>query len=306
MELFEFFKNNGDLNKNKFLNLLIVNFFDFYNEKNATDFKSISEMLSTYIEDEKDKIYVTSMITKYINEFGLYTDDGKYDSVISLKPTAASAPTIAYIQANCLNGINMSNYFRNMFFSYTVLPQDKRELIIFKEKYDTVTRAIEREKTVFFTTYNGNDCLLKPYAIKRAKQEMFNYVIGQVDDKPMSFRLSKMQNVKVADAREPFTDEMISNFERIIENGPQYAFAGSHETCVELTDEGISLFKRIYTNRPKPTKIEGNRYYFTCSDSQLYFYFNRFGSEALVLYPDTLKEKLEQYYSSASKRYSVK
>ena len=52
------------------------------------------------------------------------------------------------------------------------------------------------------------------------------------------------------------------------------------------------------------SKIEGNLYYFDWPELQLEEYFIRFGRDALVLKPKSLKEKIRKYYYYGLREYS--
>ena len=52
MELFEFYKKDGTLNRNEFLNRLIVNYYEIYTQNNETVLESIKEKLSMFLSSE--------------------------------------------------------------------------------------------------------------------------------------------------------------------------------------------------------------------------------------------------------------
>ena len=91
--------------------------------------------------------------------------------------------------------------------------------------------------------------------------------------------------------------------------GSAYAFDEGKETCVLLNKAGISSFKQIYFGRPKVEKKEetgdGNyRYYFNCSQYQLYLYFRRFNAgEAFVECPKELQDKIRIFHEKSLDTY---
>lgn len=56
------------------------------------------------------------------------------------------------------------------------------------------------------------------------------------------------------------------------------------------------MFTKIFINRPKSYKIEDDVYYFEASINQLFRYFSRFGSDALVLNNEKLSNRLRKFY----------
>mgnify|MGYP007070047720 CR=1 FL=1 len=82
------------------------------------------------------------------------------------------------------------------------------------------------------------------------------------------------------------------------------------KTCVKMTAAGQGSYRMIYTGRPAPDRIEPNAedgtalYYFSCSQEQVYRYFLRFNvGEVSIMYPDSLKQRLHDYYREAMKAY---
>ena len=55
--------------------------------------------------------------------------------------------------------------------------------------------------------------------------------------------------------------------------------------------------------RPVPVSVEGDIYTFDCSANQVLYYFERFGSEALILSPKRLGIFMRNYYYFALKKY---
>ena len=308
MELFEFFKKDGSLNKNEFYNTLIVNYYEQYEENQSAIFShiidSISKRSSLSETEAKD---IASDILQYVDVRTYQLDKQKYDVSIAMKPTRKSSDDIDYIQ-NCLLGNStLSNYFRNMFASYSLLPQDKREMIIFKENFELVKKAIEEDRKIYFTTSsNETPHIVSPYAIANSREELFNYLICQYKDFPYSFRISRIRQIKVLNESREFADQMIEVFDNMIKYGPQFSYEVKKPHVpikVKLTERGEYMFRKMYLHRPQPYKIEDGIYYFDCSRMQAYQYFSRLGSNAIVLEPKDLTGDLHKFYSMAERRY---
>ena len=308
MELFEFFKKDGSLNKNEFYNTLIVNYYEQYEENQSAIFShiidSISERSSLSEAQAKD---IAADILQYVDVRTYQLDRQKYDVAIAMKPTRKSADDIDYIQ-NCLLGNStLSNYFRNMFASYSLLPQDKRETIIFKQNFDLIRKAIDEDRKIYFTT-SANDAphIVSPYAIANSKEELFNYLICQYRGFPYSYRISRIRQVKVLNESRDFMAQIIEILDDMIKYGPQFSYDVKKPHVpikVKLTERGEYMFRKMYLHRPQPSKIEDGLYYFDCSRTQAYQYFSRLGSNALVLEPEDLNEDLHRFFSMAERRY---
>lgn len=321
MQLFEFFKKDHSLNKNAFLNTLIINYYESYQDSNSRIFEKIKEVL---LEKNSCKVNeigeVAFAILKGVREQSDSSEKEKYDQTLSIKPTRASRKTIEYIQNFLLEQMTMSQYFRDLFTSYSKLPQDKREQIIFKEQVEVIQEAIHSKRKLYLAVKPGlskqqsekgakskpnNQHIVCPYAITGAKEELFNYLLAEKDGKPFSFRLSRLEKVIMRNEELHFSEGMETIFEKMVEYGPQFAFEeqDGQEICVYLTQEGRRSYERMYVHRPRAIRIEGNHYYFDCSQNQIMQYFFRFGSSARVKAPKELAARMKEKHFLAWKRY---
>ena len=304
-DFFEFYKKDRSLNKNDFLNTLIINYFDSYSHNDNILSEKLQQVFADRLKDD-DITDVTSKLLTAVKDYQFSADDSRSDVTISIKPTKKSAGIIDFIQANYLDNVSLSGYFRNMFSSYCLLSQDKRERIIFREKFETISRAINENKMVYFTTaINTERHEASPCAIARSQEELFNYMICVYNSSLFSFRLTRMQNVRILNKPASFTDEQIELMEKM-KKAPQYAYNRKVEICVKLTHSGERLFNRIYSYRPKPINVVKDLYYFDRSEQQIYHYFFRFGRSAKVIYPESLKLLMYKDYSAAAKEYAPK
>ncbi|MDE6667716.1 MAG: WYL domain-containing protein [Clostridia bacterium] len=306
-EGFEFFKKDGrTVNKNALLTNLVVNYY-----------KNFAGQQTDLLDFLKNKISATAKVAENslnglcfdlcekLNERSAAPNGEKFDKLVSFKPTKESEPIIDYIESYCLMGRTLSEYFRSMFASYVALPQDKREIIIFKPQYDAITKAIKEQKRIFFTTRRGHtkktECA--PYAIATSKEEMHCYVLN-ANKTCTPVRLSRIVSVTQLAADATFTPTQIALFEKMKTYGPQFIYrTDDSEVLVELTAKGIDKFKRIYVHRPIPTKVENNYYYFNCSRSQIVQYFIRLGADAKIIYPQNVRDEVFNYHRRACNRY---
>ena len=298
-DFFEFYKKDRSLNMNDFINTLIVNYFESYHEDDTHLYDAIKNILSDDASDKAGEIITA--IKKYQFEYD------RKDRAISIKPTRKSSGIIDYIQSDCLYNMSLSAYFRNMFSSYCLLAQDKREEIIFRDKFAVIEKAIEENKNIYFTTSKSKDRhVASPYAIAHSQEELFNYLLCVYNNQVFSFRLTRLQNLRVLNEPAVFTDEQKEMLEKMRVGAPQFAYNKIEEICVRLTERGISMYNKMYSYRPKPIKVIKNLYYFDCSASQIYHYFFRFGRQAEVLYPSNLKQLFMQDYANAARTYMPK
>ena len=308
-EGFEFYKKDGrTLNKNALLTRLIVNYHRRFAAEQEELFSFLKQKLAPVQADAKGIDEICFAVCERWNERRAAPDGEKFDVPVSIKPTRESEPVIDYIERYSLAGRTLSEYIRGMFSSYAALPQDKREEIVFQPQYDAVTKAIREKKKVYLTTRKGAEkgTEIAPYAIARSKEEMHLYVIG-AQRACLPVRLSRITAVTILTADAVFDERQVALAEKMIRYGPQFFYRfDEEEVLVELTERGMDKYQKIYVHRPVPVKVEGNRYYFCCSHSQIVQYFVRFGGDAEIIYPEKMREDICFFHRRALAKYRKK
>ncbi len=307
MELFEFYKDNGELNKNLFYNTLILNYYEKYLENENKLLKHITTTIKEYTTLQKDDLNLLACDIIDKIQKANFESDQKFSVTASVKPTKMAEKAFDYIEEYLLTNTSISNYFRNLFVSYTALPQDQREKIIFKNQYETILEAINNKKKIFFTTKKGGRGRHEssPYIITNSKEELFNYLLAVYKNRAYTFRLSRILDVTILKEDIVITDEQKSIFEKMIKYGPQYSYGENEleEIVVKLTPRGIEQFKSMYIHRPTPDRIDGDLYYFNCSYTQVLQYFVKLGRNACIISPISLAQNLKEFYFSGYNAY---
>ena len=193
-----------------------------------------------------------------------------------------------------------------MFLSYLSIPRSKREEIIFKDTYESINKAIAESRLLSFTS-RGHDhkAIVEPYMIATSKEEQFSYLLchDQRQKKNRSFRMSRLSNVFITshtfNKDQKIEDELVRKGLR----SPHSMSADIH-AVVQMTERGKQMYTMIVKNRPYVTYIDGDLYHFDWPEMQLEDYFRRFGKDAVVISPSSLKSKLKNYYSRALEAYS--
>lgn len=303
MELFEFTKNDGSLNQNLFYTTIITNYYETFNLKQNKLIKIIKTKLNeeTNLKDQKI-LDIANDLSMEIIKFDLTNNNALSDKSIAIKPTKSSIKAIDYINNYLLLNSSISAFYRTLFLSYTKEPQDIREQIIFKDKYEIIIEAIKEHKQLFFsTTKKGVKHEVSPFILTKSKEELFNYLLALENNIISSFRLTRIEHITIINKQTTFSEKDIFLFNKMCEYGAQYELTklDNEEIIVDLTDTGLLMYKNIYLHRPIPTKIEGKRYYFNCSYTQIFQYFTRFGEFAKVISPIKLKEQINNFHKNA-------
>lgn len=306
-EGFEFFKKDGrTLNKNALLTKLIVNYHGKFTQDQEELLTFLRRRIGAELQNSEARLNALCFdLCERLNERNAAQSGEKFNVLISLKPTKESEPILEYIEQYCLSGRTLSEYFRSMFASYASLPQDEREKIIFKPQYDAIAKAIADKKAVFLTMNNGRESKLEvaPYALSRSKEELHLYLIA-AQKSCLTIRLSRILSVRQLPTDAVFTERQKEIAEKMIKYGAQFTFRpNEQEVVVELTAKGMEKYKKIYVHRPIPVKVEGNRFYFECSYVQIIQYFIRFGYDAKIVAPQTVRDEICWFHRNALRQY---
>jgi hypothetical protein len=304
-ELFEFTRDNGTVNLNGFLKELIVNYFEQYRSDNdellgnlVNELSSVKALRSKEASDLANRI-----INTYINNKEPQT--GK-STVITLTAGGMSYEIIRIIENNLLKDNSLSGYMKDMFLSYLSIPRSKREEIIFKDTYEAINRAINENRLLSFNSRGfERKTVVEPYMIATSKEEQFSYLLchDQRQKKNRSFRISRLTNVFIT-SNTFVRDKSIENeLTRKALRNPNSMSKDTH-AVISMTERGKEMYKMIVKNRPYVTYIDGDLYHFDWPEQQLEDYFRRFGQDAVVVSPDSLKSKLRGYYKRALEAYS--
>ncbi len=306
-ELFEFTKKDESVNLNAFLKTLIVNYFDRYRNDSDNLLSNIRQDLTsiTSISEADASMLADRIINTYIKND---RSKNKQTSAVTLTVSGSSYEIIRIIENNLLKDTSLSQYLKDMFNSYLSIPRSEREAIIFKDAYEDIERALREHRILSFTNTSAGEShtfLVEPYVIAPSKEEQCNYLLckDRVSRISRTFRISRLRSVFVTADTFPIDAATQKELQEKAIRSPQSVSMPIH-AVVRLNKFGIKKFRLITKNRPSVSKIEGNLYHFDWPELQLEDYFKRFGKDAMVLEPASLKESIKKIYYYGLKEYN--
>ena len=309
MSTFEYYKKNGEINKNGFINTLLKNYFAIYDS-------NVNKQIDAYTKILKEHIYQDNKVTEIVNSLISSNDllpfetNKNIETSISLKLTNSNYSIFRVIENKYLSYQSISSFFRNLIESYLSLPKYKREQIIYLPTYELLMDAINDKRKIKIYLKNDNERDIFPYKISTNKEEIYNYLVGLTFAKEKytvsSIHLSRIEYIYLLKEKYDLSEENKEKLEKVIENGAQFPYTNPCLAKIKLTKEGQRLYKKKYVNRPSAEKIEDNIYHFNCSFDQLVLYFFSFGKDAKVLYPEYLNTILKKKYLAAYNSYEEK
>ncbi len=317
IELFEIFKDNKNSepmkgNTNAFLNRL------FNGYKYKEEMEKFAKLLDTYPMTTKDiRKLIDMMLNNEAHHHGNNTEDNLEKKRLSFKPTQKNYTTniSEEIDKNCPHDMSRSGFICKILKLYFKKPLYQRERIIFQSEYENISCRCQKKCIKFYNLSDNQWYTVMPYKIFLGKEQMFNYVFCYGLDenntiKNYSFRLSRMSQIQGTSLFIPCPEDIEKNFSLTQSLGASYAINTPPEkSCVLLTKKGLSSFRHIYFGRPKIEKKESApngcfRYYFNCSEEQLYRYFRRFNpGEAIVESPPSLRDRIIDFHKKSLEVY---
>lgn len=309
IESFNYIDKNGKPRRNSFINTIIVNYFEQYEINENKNKEDMENVIYNHFPNHSKKD-----IDKLIKEF-LEVANNRQESkdkdkkiTFALKPTKQSSSTINSIMFKYSVNTSTSGYIRELIHSYTKLKRVDREIIIFKDIYDEVLKAINLNTTsIVKIKSSGKTYEVSPYKIMRDKSGLENYLLALgSDDRPYSFRLSNLEIASCTVTKQkPMSKDIIDSFNMSYERGlPVVGLITDYQYVdVKFTKDGMNLFSRLGINKPSYERIDDTTIRFHCTENQIYIYLKSFGDNAKVLSPDSVKNMLIEFYTKAIDNY---
>lgn len=314
-EQFEIYKAGSEtINLNRFLSMLITGYYYGYKQEQNETAKAIREIIETHLQSNREKEELTEQIMEHVIMPEVSRRKGKQSVPISLKPTYDTDQIITEINQSLVGtGDYLSQYLRRMLMSYCEKPIYEREKIVFREKVEFLEEACLQGRVISFTTIYNPKAIhhVLPYELTHGSEERFNYLLGQEYSKTLhknlavAYRLCRINRPSFSLSTGTLEEPVRRYLEKSKKGSPQYAINEDLETCVRLNEAGQQSYKMMYFGRPIPQRLEKEEdgsmlYYFQSSQDQLFRYFVRFNaSEAEVLYPEQLRDRLRIFYENA-------
>lgn len=221
-------------------------------------------------------------------------------------------------------GQKPGHYVRALLEEYTKLPHYLREEIIFKPFLDEAKNAIDRHYILKVTTENGICFSIKPHSIMTDPLSMFHYLIGynanydknNIDNtnsftsEIISLRISRLISVEqqYSSSGKLTETELATLSKELKTKGVQFITSKKHEIQIWLSDDGIKKYESQAHLRPPVLRKSANDehiYYFECTDSQILFYFFKFGQDAKIISPPELAFQFKKQYKEAYELYDI-
>lgn len=338
MEVFDICrKKNGEINKNDFISRIIVNYGDEFRNNLVDSYNKIKDVLKeSWITKDSDYDLVVSNLYNVIEKDKSDKASG-HDNVIPFRPQIKNDNLMDELNDVSIflseHNMSISDYFRSMLNEFCKLPSNDKERILLSSVYKVIEKAITNKRSINIEvlikkdkSIDKIDTVCSPYALLPSRDTGFNYLLAVSEDTIRVFKLSDITYVTIDKAPYIIPENLREELKNRKRN-PEFAYDSLVDIYVLLTDRGVTMLHRIKTLRPSGREIDDKNlpkeiskivkkvrksfddklylYRFTSSKKQAEFYFERFGKNAIVVYPTELNEIIKNYYSDADRYYNL-
>jgi hypothetical protein len=322
-DIFNFFHDETQRNLSGFLNTIIKNFYEISVASISYEVDRLSDQLEQVFLDQKLQTYDKQTKKAFMHQMISVLEKELLSQVQSYPKGEGRKFRINNENLELLEDSiedvyyqgSLGLYLKAMFEEYARKPYFEREKIYFKDYVYIIERAIEKSTLLKITLENNRKFYVSPYQLVMDKSATFNYLVGysipvgeekSKIERMSSFRLSRIIDMKQIRSKSgKITLEQQKKLETELNlKGPQFLSSDSIEIKVKLTKKGIEKYRSQINLRPNYTHIEdGDIYVFHCTEVQIQYYFFKFGKDAVILSPLSLKERFKRYYESSLSNY---
>ena len=209
-------------------------------------------------------------------------------------------------------------YLKILLEEYAKLPPAKREEIYFFETVQDIREILSKQNSDLLITSGKRSFLVEPYEIAADSLQTHLYlscysaentVDGIYKYKPASFRISRITKYRKTskNPENPLTPEKIKALEEEIKmKGIAFLLADSIRATIRFTKNGLQKLQAQSYLRPIHIEKKLEQVYIvTATERQLEAYFLKFGKDAEILEPVSLRERFARHYREAAALYST-
>lgn len=220
----------------------------------------------------------------------------------------------------CYQG-KVSRYLKAVLEEYCSHTMYERESLFFHEEISMIRMAMTSEKLLRMTSAGAGGRPgtfdVRVYDILADDSGLYHYIVGMVapsygtkkEEHIASLRLSRIRQIRVPDGPSVRSGHISSAqkkqiADRIRHSRVQFLASDREDIVVRFSKAGRDMYQRVLYMRPKAdyTDEEGNDH-FSCSYLQAEYYFEKFGAEAEVISPVSLRAKFASGYEKAHELY---
>jgi hypothetical protein len=319
-----FYENSTENNLSNFLNRIFAN---YHEQSPATITNQLNEKRKFYLLSLKPKVKDPELLTKFekfIDIFLENTEKELTDKLLNYPKGAGKKFRLTNDNYRYLKDFSVESkenqifqrpgkYLKAIYETYAELPYVEREKIFYSETIEKISDAVEMGKIISVVLNNNKTIFLKPYKLTIDHLSNFNYLVGLTvpeitqykHDQCTTLRISRIKSISISREHANITNiQMKAIEEQLTIKGVQFLVDETTEIFIKLSNIGIWKYNTQFNLRPQYVRIEPeNIYVFNCTERQIEYYFFKFGKDATIITPKTLRHKFHSMYQEAEKNY---
>ncbi len=197
-----------------------------------------------------------------------------------------------------------------------------REKIFYKDTLDTLlaqSSIPEQERRIFkITLSSGAQYDFKFLRVSADYEGLYHYLIGQSAEcntkrfQTASFRLSRISDIRprgLSHGSGHISRKVQIEIEDEIEmKGVEYLVGRPCSFSIKLSKNGEKLYNSVFHLRPIYERAERDAdgtltINLVATEKQIYDYFFKFGKDAIILYPERVRQLFSDSYKNACQQY---
>ena len=299
----------------KMLNLVFEMYHDFANASIGIACSRYIEQLETRLEsipDSPEKDHIVSALTEsYKNELIAVANSYPREHPFKIQLNRQNFDYLKDWREDTYDN-NPGRFVKAVIEEYARKPFVDREGIVFRPLIERIDYSVANQLLLAITLQNGKRYEVRPYRVLVDQGNNYHYLVGysrrehETDDRPSSFRIS---NIKSCDTKGGRSGRITLADKKALEDkirtvGVQFLLQDPEIIRIRLSKAGKKMYESQVHLRPAFTKkkedLDGSWIYeFNCTQIQARFYFLKFGAEAEVLVPESLREECAGRYLKA-------
>ena len=211
----------------------------------------------------------------------------------------------------------MSLYLKAIFEEYCRLSFPERERIFFKDKISLIEEAIAKKRMIKISTIEGEKIEIAPYKTYTAHNKLHCELVGIEHTREMesyaivNIAIMDIEKIKMLISKSSSTVSRLGNIMEDITTRPEVASSSTRIQTfrIKFTETGLKQYMNDIDHRPYGTMAtEDDRekliFTFTCLESEIVYYFFKYGALFQVLEPTETREIMKSLYEEAYKNYA--
>lgn len=319
------FNNDYEMkNRSGFMNTIIKHYYDRFPLSKKVVLKEVMAIKKTIQSNNFSDKVTHSFIELFteevmVNEIMEYVKNVEYGAMFKLKldndttQLLSTLDEIKYFNKHAPRS-GLGIFIKAILESYTELPKEQREKIYFRDLVERIEKAVLDEEVII--VIDRNHLRIRPIklTIEHNKQHHVLQYLKDIDDIKRSYSLDSITLKDLSSSSLVYEQgekslfwQELKKYEHFYDN----VFLGQlskEEVVVRFTKSGLERFLREEDQINiigVPTPNDKFTYTFKATEPEMFYEMFKFGPQAVILQPESIRKNFQLLYQAAEERYKV-